>query len=172
MQLFLPAVQFIVLLKQAGKRLFWFCSIFSDMFVNTFRISYMYLQLQGGRGLWHCVVNKSVAEGHKLVADDLDGLLSSRSYRDVEKEKDLWASCWEDILCISEGMLKYYLPKMQQLCVALLHRIDSCRLWKVEKNDLAPSLTITPTSKPCRDHDLQLMNVIVFDVDVEAVLLQ
>lgn len=39
----------------------------------------MFLQLKSGRGLWHGIVNKSVAEGHKLVADDFDGFLSSRS---------------------------------------------------------------------------------------------
>lgn len=43
-----------------------------------------YLQLKGGRGLWHGVINKSVAEGHKLVADDFDGFLGSRSFKTME----------------------------------------------------------------------------------------
>lgn len=46
----------------------------------------MYLQLKGGRGLWHGVVNKSVAERHKLVADDFDGLLRSRTWTVTMKE--------------------------------------------------------------------------------------
>lgn len=48
----------------------------------------IYLQLKGGRGLWHGIINKSVAEGHKLLADDLDGFLSSRSYK-MEKVQSL-----------------------------------------------------------------------------------
>ena len=37
---------------------------------------------------------------------------------------------------------------------------------------MAKSLTITLISRSSSDRDLQLMDVIIFDVDVEAVLLQ
>lgn len=45
-----------------------------------------YLQLKGGGGLWHGIVDKSVAERHKLVADDFDGLLRSRTCKVTVKE--------------------------------------------------------------------------------------
>lgn len=39
-----------------------------------------YLQLKGGRGLWHGVVDEGVAERHKLVSDDFNGLLRRRTW--------------------------------------------------------------------------------------------
>lgn len=62
---------------------------------------------------------------------------------------------------------------MRQLCVALLHHIDSCRLGKRKKKNYLHGLKKKPSiSTSSCDRDLQLMDVIVFDVDVEAVLLQ
>lgn len=49
------------------------------MMCNHILDQQIYLQLKGGRGLCHGIINKSVAEGHKLVADDFDGFLSSTS---------------------------------------------------------------------------------------------
>lgn len=49
------------------------------MMCNHILDQQIYLQLKGGRGLCHGIINKSVAEGHKLVADDFDGFLSRTS---------------------------------------------------------------------------------------------
>lgn len=51
-------------------------------------------QLKRGRGLWHGVVDKGVAERHKLVSDDFNGLLCRRTWKvkgGKVEEFNLWA---------------------------------------------------------------------------------
>lgn len=65
---------FVVFLQQASTYLRWFWTK-TNMLSQS-----VYSQLVGGRGLRHGVVDESVAERHKLVADDFNGLLSSRTW--------------------------------------------------------------------------------------------
>lgn len=53
------------------------CSDFEPK--QTCSVKASYSQLEGGRSLRHGIVDKGVAERHKLVADDFDGLLCSRT---------------------------------------------------------------------------------------------
>lgn len=68
------------LLQQASTYLHWFWTK-TNMLCKTH-----FLQLKGGGGLWHGIVDKSVAERHKLVADDFDGLLCSRTWKVAVKK--------------------------------------------------------------------------------------
>lgn len=60
---------------------------------------------------------------------------------------------------------------MRQLCVAQLRRIDSCRGIQTEMKGVKVIFCICGASLVVC-HDSQLMDVVIFDVDVEVVLLQ